>query len=141
MRIFGMGMPELIVILIVILIIFGPKNLPKLGAALGKAVKGVREGVDSVTTELDSAKESIDNLEKDDGAKAATSAQDGDDPVTVTAVVEDIPAEPVQAAQAAGSASSAEGDEAGAMGGFCSQCGAGLEADAKFCKKCGAAAS
>ena len=32
------GLPELIVILIVALLIFGPKNLPKLGAAIGKTV-------------------------------------------------------------------------------------------------------
>jgi sec-independent protein translocase protein TatA len=42
----GMGVPELIIILIVALLIFGPKNLPKLGSALGKTVKNVREGLD-----------------------------------------------------------------------------------------------
>jgi sec-independent protein translocase protein TatA len=46
MKFFGMGMPELIIILVVILIIFGPKNLPKLGSALGRTVKNVREGVE-----------------------------------------------------------------------------------------------
>ena len=45
MKIFGMGMPELILILVVVLIIFGPKNLPKLGASLGKTVKSLREGM------------------------------------------------------------------------------------------------
>lgn len=44
--ILGMGAPELIVILIVVLVIFGPKNLPKLGSALGKTVKNVREGME-----------------------------------------------------------------------------------------------
>ena len=38
MKIFGMGMPELILILVVVLIIFGPKNLPKLGGMLGQTV-------------------------------------------------------------------------------------------------------
>ena len=47
MRIFGMGLPELLVILVIILLIFGPKNLPKLGSALGKTVKGLREGMGS----------------------------------------------------------------------------------------------
>ncbi|MBS5865046.1 MAG: twin-arginine translocase TatA/TatE family subunit [Coriobacteriaceae bacterium] len=42
----GMGVPELLVILIIALVIFGPKNLPKLGSALGKTVKNVREGMD-----------------------------------------------------------------------------------------------
>ena len=34
MKILGMGVPELLIILVVILLIFGPKNLPKLGSAL-----------------------------------------------------------------------------------------------------------
>ena len=41
--ILGMGPMELIIILIVVLVIFGPKNLPKIGSALGKTVKNVRE--------------------------------------------------------------------------------------------------
>ena len=118
MRIFGMGMPEMIVILLVILIIFGPKNLPKLGSALGKAVKGVREGVDSVNAELEVAKKTADGSGDD--------SKQADAPVTATAVVEDAPA-PVAAPIA---------EEAPAAG-FCAQCGAALEVDAKFCKKCG----
>ena len=38
-------MPELVIILVVVLLIFGPKNLPKLGASLGKTVKSLREGM------------------------------------------------------------------------------------------------
>ena len=45
MKILGMGMPELLIILAVILLIFGPKNLPKLGGAIGKTVKNLREGM------------------------------------------------------------------------------------------------
>lgn len=40
-----LGVIEIIIILVVILIIFGPKNLPKLGSAVGKAVKNLREGL------------------------------------------------------------------------------------------------
>lgn len=36
---------EWVIILIVALLIFGPKNLPKLGAAFGKTVKNLREGL------------------------------------------------------------------------------------------------
>lgn len=42
----GMGPMELGIILLVVLVIFGPKNLPKLGSALGKTVKNVREGME-----------------------------------------------------------------------------------------------
>ena len=46
MKVFGLGLPELILILVVALLIFGPKNLPKLGSALGKTVKSVRDGLE-----------------------------------------------------------------------------------------------
>ncbi len=36
---FGIGMQELIVILIILLLIFGAAKLPKIGRALGKAIK------------------------------------------------------------------------------------------------------
>lgn len=44
--ILGMGPMELGIILLVVLVIFGPKNLPKLGSALGKTVRNVREGME-----------------------------------------------------------------------------------------------
>lgn len=46
----GMGMPELMVILLVVLVLFGPKNLPKLGKTLGETVKNVREGMEEDDT-------------------------------------------------------------------------------------------
>ena len=44
---------EWIIILVIALLIFGPKNLPKLGASLGKTVKNIREGMsgDDAATE------------------------------------------------------------------------------------------
>ncbi len=56
MKILGLGVPELVVILIVVLLIFGPKNLPKLGSAIGKTFKNLREGMDG----KDSKKEKED---------------------------------------------------------------------------------
>lgn len=40
---FGVGMPELIVILVIMLVIFGPAKLPQLGASLGGAIRGFRK--------------------------------------------------------------------------------------------------
>lgn len=45
MKLGGIGIPELLIILAVALLIFGPKNLPKLGSALGKTVKNLRDGM------------------------------------------------------------------------------------------------
>ncbi len=42
---FGLGMPELIVILIIVLVIFGANRLPQLGEGLGKAIKGFKKGI------------------------------------------------------------------------------------------------
>lgn len=42
----GLGPMELIIILVIILIIFGPKRLPQLGKSLGKTMKAIREGSD-----------------------------------------------------------------------------------------------
>ena len=48
------GAPELIIILVVVLVIFGPKQLPKLGKMFGKTVKEVRTGMDSLNEKLKS---------------------------------------------------------------------------------------
>ena len=72
MKIFGMGMPELIIILAVILLIFGPKNLPKLGAALGKTVKGMREGLGG------DKKEAVEEEEEDVEEPASVKAIEGE---------------------------------------------------------------
>ena len=47
--ILGLGIPELLIIVVVIMLIFGPKNLPKLGKAVGETVKSVRDGMESET--------------------------------------------------------------------------------------------
>jgi sec-independent protein translocase protein TatA len=52
---FGLGMPELIVILIIVFLIFGANRLPQLGEGLGKAIKGFKKGISDSD---DSGKES-----------------------------------------------------------------------------------
>ncbi|MEC8144408.1 MAG: twin-arginine translocase TatA/TatE family subunit [Pseudomonadota bacterium] len=42
---FGFGMQELLVILAIVLLIFGPKRLKNIGADLGNAIKGFRTAV------------------------------------------------------------------------------------------------
>jgi sec-independent protein translocase protein TatA len=39
---FGIGMPELIIILVIILIIFGAGKLPEIGAGMGKAIRNFK---------------------------------------------------------------------------------------------------
>lgn len=43
MNIFGIGLPEMAVIMVVALLVFGPKKLPEVGRSLGKAVRGFQD--------------------------------------------------------------------------------------------------
>ena len=40
------GPQELIIVLIIVLVIFGPKNLPKLGKMFGKTINGFKKGME-----------------------------------------------------------------------------------------------
>ncbi|MEM9923310.1 MAG: twin-arginine translocase TatA/TatE family subunit [Cyanobacteria bacterium P01_D01_bin.50] len=40
---FGLGFPEMAVIVVVAILIFGPKKIPELGSALGKTLRGFKE--------------------------------------------------------------------------------------------------
>ncbi|MDO4850019.1 MAG: twin-arginine translocase TatA/TatE family subunit [Coriobacteriia bacterium] len=82
--ILGLGIPELLVILIVVLVIFGPKNLPKIGSALGKTVKNVREGMEGDDEKVEAKSTASDDddavevVEDDDDADADESASSDD---------------------------------------------------------------
>lgn len=49
---FGLGPTELIVILIIALVIFGPSRLPKVGQSIGQAVRGFRDATSKVEEEI-----------------------------------------------------------------------------------------
>ena len=55
MKILGMGWLEFVIILAIILIIFGPKQLPKLGRAIGKTVRSFKKSVADDETASDGA--------------------------------------------------------------------------------------
>jgi sec-independent protein translocase protein TatA len=59
---FGIGMPELIVILVIALIFFGPGKLPDLGSSIGKAIRGFKKAVE----EPDKKPEESKNGKSDD---------------------------------------------------------------------------
>ena len=42
---FGLGVPELLIILVIVLVLFGPRRLKNIGADLGNAIKGFRSAV------------------------------------------------------------------------------------------------
>ncbi len=58
---FGIGMPELILILAVALIVLGPKRLPEIARALGKGLREFRRTTDELKEEFREVEEQIEN--------------------------------------------------------------------------------
>lgn len=50
---FGLGFPEMAVIGIVAVLIFGPKKIPELGSALGKTLRGFKDEMKKDDDEID----------------------------------------------------------------------------------------
>lgn len=48
---FGLGLPEIVIILVIVLIIFGPSKLPQLGKALGEGIRSIRKGTEDTESE------------------------------------------------------------------------------------------
>ncbi len=53
---FGLGMQELLVILLVILLLFGAKRIPEVMRSFGKGVTEFKRGIKDIETELDKTK-------------------------------------------------------------------------------------
>jgi len=66
----GLGVPELIIILIIALIIFGPRKLPEVGAAFGKALREFKRGTQEIKEEVESATRLEEKKEEKKEAKA-----------------------------------------------------------------------
>ena len=116
--VFGMGPLELMIILGIALLIFGPKNLPKLGKSLGQTVKNVREGMEG----------------DDEEPKKMEAAEAVAEPAPAAAPVEVAPA-PAPATAPVEATPAAEVVEEAVQ--FCGKCGAKNPADAAFCSSCG----
>ncbi len=62
---FGIGMPELIIILIIILIIFGAGKLPEIGSGIGKGIRNFKKATHDKPEELTPPEEK-NNSNKDE---------------------------------------------------------------------------
>ncbi len=60
---FGIGMPELIIILIIILIIFGAGKLPEIGSGIGKGIKNFKKATNQAQEEIEAPDDEKDDDE------------------------------------------------------------------------------
>ena len=72
MNIFGVGLPEVTVILILALLIFGPKKLPELGRQLGKTLKSIKKASNEFQNEIDQV---MNEDDRDESPKSIKSNQ------------------------------------------------------------------
>lgn len=52
---FGLGIPELLIILLILLLLFGASRLPKLSKSLGESAREIRKGFDGAEDEKSSS--------------------------------------------------------------------------------------
>lgn len=64
MNIFGIGLPEMAVIMVVALLVFGPKKLPEIGRSLGKTLRSFQDASKEFETEFQKEAQKIENSVK-----------------------------------------------------------------------------
>jgi sec-independent protein translocase protein TatA len=77
--------PELIIILVIALLIFGPKKLPEMGSSIGKSIKEFKKGMSELTTPKEEKEEpsaaSLESIEREIASKkAAANARETEQP-------------------------------------------------------------
>jgi sec-independent protein translocase protein TatA len=60
MNVFGIGLPEMVLIFVVALLIFGPKKLPEIGRSLGKAIRSFQDASNEFQSEFKREAEQIE---------------------------------------------------------------------------------
>jgi len=104
---FGIGPSELLVILVVALLVLGPKRLPEIARALGKGLAEFRRATADVTSELDNARVMLEQEAREAGRRTGAKTEKKSEQPTYSRTAppaepekkEDVPeSEPAEAA-------------------------------------------
>ncbi|MBD2327497.1 TatA/E family twin arginine-targeting protein translocase [Alkalinema sp. FACHB-956] len=60
MNVFGIGLPEMVLIFVLALLVFGPKKLPEIGKTLGKTLRGFQDASKEFENEFKKASEQVE---------------------------------------------------------------------------------
>lgn len=92
MNVFGIGLPEMALIMVIALLVFGPKKLPEIGRSLGKAIRSFQDASKEFESEF---KREAERLEQ--------TADTDPDPMEARLEAQETPEQPqlTQAADAA----------------------------------------
>jgi TatA/E family protein of Tat protein translocase len=69
-RVFGLGIPEIIIIVVILLFIFGGKRLPEIGKSLGRTVREFRKVTQEIRNEKTSTNKTQGDRQKAETTKA-----------------------------------------------------------------------
>jgi sec-independent protein translocase protein TatA len=96
----SIGMPELIIIFVIALIIFGPRKLPELGKSLGKSIAEFKKASNELRNTLEEEIRIEEQRSKVEAAKTVADAPAS--PVSAAPTVQHTEPEPVAAGPGAG---------------------------------------
>jgi sec-independent protein translocase protein TatA len=107
MNVFGIGLPEMVLIFVLALLVFGPKKLPEIGKSLGKAIRGFQEASKEFETEFKREVEQLETVVNQpmqatiEPPAQLSPAED----IPEATLAADLPAEPADASQSTASPS------------------------------------
>ena len=84
----SIGMPELIIIFVIALIIFGPRKLPELGRSLGKSIAEFKRASNELKSTLE------EEIRLEEQQRTAETSKSGPGPTAVAPPVADVTASP-----------------------------------------------
>ncbi len=89
MNIFGIGLPEMAVIMVVALLVFGPKKLPEIGRSLGKTIRSFQDASQEFESEFKKEAQKVEDSVQMNAQLEADKSQEVSSPEQEASVEED----------------------------------------------------